>query len=49
MASAPRPTGPLTPLSIVASDMLFLSVGLWLARGYALVRRYRELATVAQS
>lgn len=31
-----------TTLSILASDLLFLSVGLWLARGYALVRRYRE-------
>jgi len=49
MANPTRPTGPLTPLSIVASDLLFLSVGLWLARGFALVRRYRELATVASS
>ena len=40
-------TGPLTPLSIIASDLLLLSVGLWLARGYALARRYRELAAIA--
>jgi hypothetical protein len=33
-----------TPLSVIASDLLLLSVGLWLVRGYALVRRYRELA-----
>lgn len=46
MASPVHPTGPLTPLSIVASDLLFLSAGLWLARGYALVQRYRELNTV---
>jgi len=45
MAEPTSPTGPLTPLSILASDLLFLSVGLWLARGYALTRRYRELAT----
>lgn len=37
---------PPTTLSTVASDLLFLSIGLWLARGYALVRRYREYATV---
>ncbi len=35
---------PTTP-SIIASDLLFLSVGLWLARGYALVRRYREYSS----
>jgi hypothetical protein len=35
-----------TTLSIIASDLLFLSIGLWLARGYALVRRYREFAPV---
>ena len=35
-----------TELSIIASDLLFLSVGLWLARGYALVRRYRQFSSV---
>ena len=35
-----------TELSIIASDLLFMSVGLWLARGYALVRRYREYSSV---
>ena len=35
-----------TTLSIIASDLLFLSIGLWLARGYALVRRYREYSSV---
>ena len=45
-------TGPVhgnsapTTLSIIASDLLFLSVGLWLARGYALVRRYRQFSSV---
>lgn len=34
-----------TTLSVLASDLLFLSVGLWLARGYVLVRRYRQYAT----
>jgi hypothetical protein len=43
----PRAAGPLTPLSIIASDLLLLSIGLWLARGYGLARRYRELAPVA--
>src|SRR5579883_752429 len=36
---AARSAGPPTPLSIIASDLLLLSVGLWLARGYALARR----------
>lgn len=49
MTKPTQSAGPLTPLSIVASDLLFLSVGLWLARGYALVQRYRELSAVAQS
>ncbi|HEX5414140.1 MAG TPA: hypothetical protein VFZ25_00640 [Chloroflexota bacterium] len=49
MAGPPQPTGPLTPLAIVASDLLFLSVGLWLVRGFSLVRRYRELTPVATS
>ena len=40
-------SGPPTTLSVIASDLLFLSVGLWLARGYALVRRYREFSSVA--
>ena len=31
-----------TTLSLLASDLLILSVGLWLARGYALVRRARD-------
>ncbi len=35
---------PSGPLSSLASDLLFLSVGLWLSRGYALVRRYRQLS-----
>lgn len=47
MAGPPRPAGPLTPLAVIASDLLFLSVGLWLARGFSLVRRYRELSPVA--
>jgi hypothetical protein len=34
---------PVTPLSILASDLLLLSVGLWLARGWALARHYRDL------
>jgi hypothetical protein len=32
---------PATPLSIVSADLLFLSVGLWLARAVALWRRHR--------
>ncbi len=43
VASAQR-NQPPTALSVVASDLLFLSIGLWLARGYALVRRYHEAA-----
>jgi hypothetical protein len=39
------PAGPPTLLSILASDLLLVSVGLWLARGYALTRRHRELST----
>jgi hypothetical protein len=35
-----------TTLSIITSDLIFLSMGLWLARGYALVRRYREFTRV---
>ncbi len=47
MGEPPRVAGPLTTLSIIASDLLLLSVGLWLARGYELVRRYRDLAAIA--
>ena len=39
-----RGNQPPTTLSVVASDLLFLSVGLWLARGYVLVRRYQQYA-----
>src|SRR5947209_2112532 len=31
-----------TTLSLLASDLLILSIGLWLARGYALVRRAQQ-------
>lgn len=44
-----RPTDAPTLLSILASDLLFLSMGLWLARGYALARRYRALAAASAS
>ncbi|HUX87789.1 MAG TPA: hypothetical protein VMW65_12365 [Chloroflexota bacterium] len=47
MSELSRPTGAPTLLAIIASDLLFLSVGLWLARGYALARRYRELSAAS--
>ena len=37
-----RATDHPTTLAILASDLLFLSVGLWLMRGAILVRRVRE-------
>ncbi len=43
--AAARGNQPPTTLSITASDLLLLSIGLWLARGYALVQRYREHTT----
>jgi hypothetical protein len=36
-----------TNLTALASDLLFLSVGLWLARGYILLRRAREHTLVS--
>lgn len=36
-----------TTLAILASDLLFLSVGLWLMRGFILVRRVREHTLLA--
>lgn len=43
LASPRSPSGaqPPSTLSIIASDLLFLSIGLWLARGYALVQRFQ--------
>jgi hypothetical protein len=40
--SRPAPTTAPTTLGIIAADMLFLSVGLWIARGYALVKKSNE-------
>ena len=41
-STAARATDHPTTLAILASDLLFLSVGLWLMRGVILVRRVRE-------
>ncbi len=45
-AAARATTGPTT-LAILASDLLCLSVGLWLMRGVILVRRVREHTPLA--
>lgn len=42
-----RATAHPTTLAILASDLLFLSVGLWLMRGVILVRRVREHTLLA--
>jgi hypothetical protein len=41
----PASLAPPTTLGIVAADMLFISIGLWLARGYALLRKSSERAS----
>jgi hypothetical protein len=45
--AAARATDHPTTLAILASDLLFLSVGLWLMRGVILVRRVREHTLLA--
>jgi hypothetical protein len=46
-SAASRATDHPTTLAILASDLLFLSVGLWLMRGFILVRRVREHTLLA--
>lgn len=49
-AEASRGLPPAGPLGTLSIDLLFLSLGLWIARAAALVHRYRsfELATADQ-
>jgi hypothetical protein len=44
----PASFAPPTTLGIIAADLLFISIGLWLARGYALLRKSREGAYLVE-
>jgi hypothetical protein len=41
----PKPGEPVTFLSVVSADLLFLTVGLWLSRAALLILRHREHAS----
>jgi hypothetical protein len=38
----PKPNEPVSPLTSISADLLFLSLGLWLSRAVLLLLRYRE-------
>jgi uncharacterized membrane protein len=38
----PRPNEPVSALTAISADLLFLSLGLWLSRSVLLLLRYRE-------
>jgi hypothetical protein len=40
--AAPRPNEPVSTLSVLSADLLFITLGLWLSRAVLLVQRHRE-------